>query len=319
MASSIDILLATYNGARYLPELLASLDAQDGPDFRVLVRDDGSRDGTRDILADWAAGRPGRVTMLPTDRSTGSAAGNFDRLMQASTADYVLFADQDDLWRPGKVAATIAALRTAEAEGGGASRPAMAFCDLALVDGAGQPLHASFRAFQGLDAAAGVRFERLLLNNVVTGCAMGVNRAAVTVSGPLPPEAVMHDWWLALVCAGLGTVRVMPECLIDYRQHEGNVVGARHATVFDALPGLGRISAVIANIGAYREWLDRLYRQAAAFRKRHGDQVPPHLRPVLEAFSGLGAQGPLGRRVTALRHGFRLESRVQTLAFLARM
>lgn len=319
MAPSIDILLATYNGARYLPDLLASLEAQDGPVFRVLARDDGSRDGTRDILAAWAARRPDRAVLLPTDHSTGSAAGNFDLLMRASDADYVLFADQDDLWRPGKVAATVAALCAAEAAGGGAGRPAMAFCDLALVDGEGRMLHPSFRAFQGLDAEAGVSFDRLLLNNVVTGCAMGVNRAAVTTAGVLPAEAVMHDWWLALICAGMGTITVMPECLIDYRQHEGNVVGARNATLGDALPGLGRLSAVIDNIRAYRAWLDRLYRQAAVFRDRHGAQVSPTLRPALDAFAGLGAQGAVGRRLTALRYGFRLESRVQTLGFLARM
>ncbi|MFV3130231.1 glycosyltransferase family 2 protein [Niveispirillum sp. KHB5.9] len=319
MAPSIDILLATYNGARYLPEMLASLEAQQGADFRVLVRDDGSTDGTRTILADWAARRPGQVTLLPSDQPTGSAAGNFARLMAASSADYVLFADQDDLWRPAKVAATVAALRAGEAESGGTDRPVMAFCDLALVDGGGKPLYPSFRAFQGLDAVAGARFDRLLMNNVVTGCAMGVNRAALDICGTVPAEAEMHDWWLALICAGMGLVKVMPECLIDYRQHGGNVVGARHDTVLDALPGLRRLSTIMANIKAYRAWLDRLYVQAAAFETRHGAQLPADRRAVLSAFAGLRRQGPIGRRWTVIRHGFHLESRVQTLAFLLRM
>lgn len=319
MAPSVDILLATYNGARYLPELLASLEAQEGAGFQVLVRDDGSRDETLAILTAWAARLPGRVVLLPTDQPTGSAARNFDRLMQASTADYVLFADQDDVWHPNKVAVTVAALRAGEQEIGGADRPVLAFCDLALIDGAGGKLQDSFRAFQRLDAQAGVRLQRLLLNNVVTGCAMGVNRTALALCGPLPEAAVMHDWWLALLCAGRGTIKVMPECLIDYRQHDGNVVGARADTVFDALPGLRRLSAIAANVSAYRAWLGTLYRQAAAFETQHGAALPPNLRTVVAAFAGLAGQGALARRWMALWYGFRLESRVQTLGFLARM
>ncbi|OYQ31762.1 hypothetical protein CHU95_21790 [Niveispirillum lacus] len=318
-APSIDILLATYNGARYLPALLASLAAQEGPAFRVLVRDDGSGDATPDILAAWAARHPGRVSLIPTDAPTGSAAGNFARLMQASDADYVLFADQDDIWRPSKVAATLDALQAAEARSGGPSRPALAFCDLALVDGDGRPLHASFRAFQGLDVVAGCRLERLLLNNVVTGCAMGVNRAALTTCGTLPDGVIMHDWWLALICAGLGTIQVMPDCLIEYRQHGGNVVGAKRSDPLNTLSRLGRLSALQDNITAYRHWLTTLCHQAEQFGNRYGAHLSADHRALVQAFAGLRRQGPLHRRLTALRYGFRLETPAQTLAFLARM
>lgn len=318
-APSIDILLATYNGARYLPDLLSSLDGQTGPGFRVLVRDDGSSDGTPDILAQWRARHPDRVRILPTDAPTGSAAGNFGQLMLASDADYVLFADQDDIWRPTKVAATVAALQAAEADGGGTSRPALAFCDLALVDAAGNPLHDSFRAFQGLDVVDGIRFERLLLNNVVTGCAMGVNRAALSVCGPLPDGVVMHDWWLALICAGMGTIRPMPDCLIDYRQHGGNVVGAKRSNPLDRLSSLGRVSAIRDNVVSYRLWLATLCRQAGQFGNRFATMMSPHHRAAAAALAGLTGQGPLRRRWTALRYGFRLQNTLQTLGFLLRM
>lgn len=318
-APSIDILLATYNGARYLPEFLSSLDGQVGAEFRVLVRDDGSTDGTTRILNQWAARRLDHVRIIPTDVPTGTAAGNFGLLMQASDADYVLFADQDDIWRPTKVASTVAALQTAEAEAGSLSRPALAFCDLALVDGNGSPLHASFRGFQGIDVTAGARLERLLLSNVVTGCAMGVNRAALSTCGPLPTEVVMHDWWLALICAGLGTIRAMPDCLIDYRQHGGNVVGAKRNDPLDTLPRLGRLSAIIDNISCYRTWLATLNRQAEQFGNRFGDRLSPSHRTVVSAFAELGQQGFLGRRLTALRYGLRLQTTLQTLGFYARM
>lgn len=315
----IDILLATYNGAHYLPDMLQSLDGQVGADFRVLVRDDGSSDETPALLAAWAERRPDRVVILSTEAATGSAAGNFGRLMAASTADYVLFADQDDVWLPEKVAATVAALRVAEAETGGTDRPVMAFCDLALIDGDGAPLHPSFRAFQRLDVAAGVRFRRLLLGNVVTGCAMGVNGAALRLCGPLPDAVVMHDWWLALVCAAFGTVRIMPDRLILYRQHGGNVVGARRTSQWDALPAFRRLSGVIANVVGYRRWLDQLYRQACVFNDRYGDRLSPGHSQTLAAFLSLPHRGPLGRRWTALRHGFRLDSLSRTLGFLARL
>ena len=103
--TEVEILLATYNGARFLREQIDSILAQDYGNIRVLARDDGSSDGTVEILHQYAKRFPGRFRVMPSSAPTGSAKNNFLLLMKASTADYVCFADQDDVWLPAKVTA----------------------------------------------------------------------------------------------------------------------------------------------------------------------------------------------------------------------
>src|SRR5271154_4215562 len=101
----VDVLLATFNGEPFLREQIDSILSQDYEDLSILARDDGSKDGTRGILNEYAEQFPGRFQMLPTGAPTGNAKQNFLELMKASSADYVCFSDQDDVWLPGKVSA----------------------------------------------------------------------------------------------------------------------------------------------------------------------------------------------------------------------
>src|SRR5271156_5979852 len=94
----VEVLLATYNGARFLREQLDSILAQDYGNFRVLARDDGSSDETVEILVQYAEDFPDRVRVMPAGIATGNPQSNFLLLMRASTAEYVCFADQDDVW-----------------------------------------------------------------------------------------------------------------------------------------------------------------------------------------------------------------------------
>lgn len=314
---TIDILLATYNGAPYLPALIASIDAQTRQDFRVLARDDGSSDATPTLLAAWQERCPGRVRVVETGTPSGGAAGNFARLMQASDADYVLFADQDDLWHPQKLARTVEALAAEEARIG-AALPVLAFCDLAVVDADGGMIDPSFRHFQGMDAVAGSAFNRLLTENVVTGCAMGINAAARRLGADVPAAALMHDWWLALICAGLGSIRPLPEALIDYRQHGNNAVGAKPWSARDAILAKLRSGALRANQERFNAWMERLYAQADALARLHGDHLPPDRRRVLADFRGLRRQSFLARRLTLIRNGFRLSGVIRSIGFYLR-
>lgn len=312
-----DILLATYNGEKYLPALIASIEGQEDRDFRVLVRDDGSRDETIPILQAWRDRDPSRVLLLETDEPAGGAAANFARLMAAADAAYVLFADQDDVWHPRKVGATVGALAAAEVEKG-AHLPMLAFCDLAVVDAGGSVIDPSFRHFQGMDAVAGAAFHRLLTENVVTGCAMGINRAACRINREVPVEALMHDWWLALVCAGFGSIVTMPECLIDYRQHGNNAVGAKPWSAVDAIRDKLRSGRLRANQQRFLAWMDRLYAQAAALQRLHGAELPQARQKELAAFLSLPRQGFVRRRLQMIRYGFRLSGVIRTVGFYLR-
>ncbi|MFM2043656.1 MAG: hypothetical protein RLY86_2232 [Pseudomonadota bacterium] len=312
-----EILLATWNGARFLPALIASLEAQTERSFRVLVRDDGSTDGTQAILADWVA-RDHRVHLLPADHPSGSAKAAFSRLMAHSGADHVLFADQDDVWAPEKVALTLQALQAGESRVGG-SRPVLAFCDLSLIDAQGALIADSFRRYRRMDVRRGTAFRYLLLDNVVTGCAMGVNRSAIQHSAPVPDAAMMHDWWLALVCAGLGTVVPMEPALIGYRQHGANSVGAAPYSPWAAIRTKLASLRLRGDQHVFNGWYGGVQAQAAAFQQRFGSSLAPIDAQALAAFVRLRRLSPGVRRWAILRHGLYRTSLVRTLGLLLRI
>src|SRR5262245_27039344 len=116
--STIDILLATYNGATYLEEQLASIEAQTHPNWRLISRDDRSADGTPDILARFQNLHPDNVTILRDDDGNLGLVQNFSRLMETSTSPYAAFCDQDDVWMPEKLSLCLERMRDLEAKHG---------------------------------------------------------------------------------------------------------------------------------------------------------------------------------------------------------
>ena len=241
----VDILLATYNGAAYLAPQLDSLLAQTHGHFRLLVSDDGSSDDTLAILQRYQSAFGGRMVLLPNEAPNRAPAGgvlrNFERLMRASAEDgraaYLSFCDQDDVWLPEKTARLLAAVQALEARTGDTT-PCLAHSDLTVVDERLQVISPSFAAFQRIDPAD-VNARTLLSVNQVTGCAMLINRALLQLALPLPPEAVMHDWWLA-VLSGSGARHYLPEPLMQYRQHGRNQIGARDRGLPSRLMRLAR-------------------------------------------------------------------------------
>ncbi len=224
----VQILLSTWNGERWLPELLASLEKQTFQDWQLLVRDDGSTDQTLRILLKWQAAHPDKLAGLLLDGSHLGSKLSFSRLVEASTAPCLLFCDQDDVWFPEKVELQYTALRRLEGQYGEAT-PLLVHSDLVVVDEERAIQAVSFWDYRAFEVAQ--RKQAYLLNNVVTGCATAFNRAAAELAFPVPVYALEHDRWLALVCAWFGQIQALPHPLLLYRQHDENAIGAEPATV----------------------------------------------------------------------------------------
>ena len=226
--SGVVIVLSAYNGARHIQEQIRSIQRQRYCDWVLLVRDDGSADATRALVE--ALGRDdGRIRVTASSGTNVGAVSSFGALFtEAAALDprYVFLADQDDVWLEHKLDRQIEALALAE-ERLGPEVPVLVHSDLSVVDDQLRPIHRSFLRYQsGLDAPAGLTLRTLLAQNLVTGAATAMNRALLRVALPLPP-VVMHDWWLAQCAAATGAVVTLPDALVLYRQHGGNVVGAR--------------------------------------------------------------------------------------------
>lgn len=316
--ASVDVLLATFQGAPFLSAQLDSLLAQTFQGFRILVRDDGSSDGTRQMLRDWAAAHPGRMTILPDDGQRLRASGSFACLLGESRAPYVMFCDQDDVWLPDKIAVTLAAMRELE-RAHGRHTPALVNTDLKVVDSELRVTSESLWRYQRIHPERLRRLSRVLIQNFATGCTVMINRALADLALPIPAEAMMHDWWLALVATRFGRACSLDQPTILYRQHDRNDIGARRWSFVTGVENLllypdRRRAAVAAQEAVYLG----LERQALAFARRFSTRLSPDELAMIGAFAEFRRRGFLGRRYLMVRHRFLQSDRWQILIGLLR-
>ncbi|NML99721.1 glycosyltransferase family 2 protein [Paraburkholderia sp. RP-4-7] len=278
----VSIALATYNGRTYLPELLASLEAQSWPNLEVVVSDDASTDGTPELLAAYS----GRVAVRLV--ASGERVGivrNFERALAGCRGEYVALADQDDVWAPEKLTDLMRDLQAVESARGIAT-PAMAFCDIELVDATLCRLSASLFDITAKSRRA-ERLRDFLLSNHIPGCAMLVNRAALDRALPFPAGIVMHDWWLAMVVASFGEIRHVAAPHLKYRQHGSNAVGAS-ATNQRSVAGARdecKGKAAERRGASKRRQIDGIADQIQLFGRRFGAELPLDARDDMNAFS----------------------------------
>ncbi len=222
----IVVLLATYNGGRFLDAQVQSLLNQTYSQFHIIVRDDGSTDSSLAILKKFVDLYPHKLTLLPSKLQLG-VKGNFSTLMEhALNYSYVMLCDQDDVWECNKIDLTLAKMKKLEE----LHTPSMALLihtDLKVVDQELQGIHPSFWKYSGLNPQKGHIFNRIIVQNVVTGCTTMLNQALLKICLPIPEEAIMHDWWIAMAASALGRIDHLNVATINYRQHGNNTLGAK--------------------------------------------------------------------------------------------
>ena len=309
----IDILLATYNGARFLPAQIDSILGQTCEEWRLLIRDDGSTDATTEIIDRYAGQHPGRIEVIRDGRANLGVVGNFSTLMEYSNADYFMFCDQDDVWLPEKIAESYKAMRALERRHG-SDAPLLVHTDLSVVDQDLKPIHRSFWRYQRLDPERGRSLASLLIQNVVTGCATMANRRLKDMALPLPREIRMHDWWLALVAAAFGQYGYVPRPLVLYRQHDGNALGAK-AWGLQQVVRLA-LTAPLETLRAKRKVLRISQQQAQRFLTAYGRTLSELNSRIVKNYAEIGEKGFIGRRLTIIRGGFWLTGTLKNLGLL---
>lgn len=214
----LTVLMATWNGARFLDSQLDSIAAQDVQEIDIVVSDDGSTDGTLDLLASRAANwTKGRFEVIAGPRS--GFADNFRHLMSRDypDADYLAFSDQDDLWAPDKCSVAIAQLA------GSGERPALFCSRTEIIDETGQSLGLS------PDFRRPPSFANALVQSIAGGNTMVLNRSGFRLVSEVARRTgfISHDWFCYLVVSGAGgNVTYSPTPYVKYRQHGDNLVGA---------------------------------------------------------------------------------------------
>lgn len=233
----IAILLATYNGEKYISEQIDSILEQTEKEWNLYIHDDGSKDRTVEILETYAKKYPNQIFIVD-GAPTGGAKQNFFYLFSCVEAPYYMCCDQDDVWMPEKI--EITKNEMSHLEKNDESLPCLVFTELKVVDETLQVLSEKMSAYQGLDCE-NISINRALIQNVVTGCTMMVNRALREELKKVQvyTDVLMHDWWALLLATHFGKAAFIEQPTILYRQHGDNGVGARNAnTIFYMLKRL---------------------------------------------------------------------------------
>jgi glycosyltransferase involved in cell wall biosynthesis len=303
-SATVDICLGTYNGEKYLPSFYASIAAQSHADWRLLVRDDGSGDSTWDIIGKLAKDDSRVVPIVDRSGNLG-VVGNFAALLSRSAADYVMLADQDDIWYPNKIRDSLHENQALQAQNCNGDRPVLVFTDLHVVGEELNVLNESFIRMQGLESLRGPSFVQLLTQNVAPGCTMMMNRSLIDAALPIPSEAAMHDWWLILVAAALGNIGFIAKPTMAYRQHGSNLIGAKSLSLRDAP----------MRIAKYRSRLRQAQRQAGQMVYRYSERMRNEDVAAASMFETL-SRFPVGvRQMQACRHGLRKAGFIRNIAF----
>ena len=215
-----EILLSTFNGAKYLREFLDSLVAQTDKQWSLHVRDDGSTDDSVAILQSHSKQFGYKLHWHPTTGQRLGYPSTYFALMKSANGDTVFLADQDDVWLPQKIARMRLAIEALPTD-----CPAMVHTDLIVVDSENRDLAPSFLDLRLGKPPRSSTPLGLLLTNYVTGTASVCNRALCQAMRP-PGYSVPHDWWTALTASLLGTVQFLDMPAVCYRQHSTNAIGA---------------------------------------------------------------------------------------------
>lgn len=218
---TVAILISTYNGERFLREQLDSILAQDGVAIQVFIRDDGSSDNTRDILAEYA----NKNANVHYDLAQNVGVGNsFMQLLYSvsETFDYYAFADQDDIWQTNKIQEAIEVIESKGAY--------LYTSNQECVDKTGNTIKIRYREDEKINLTP----LAILQKNMLAGCTMVfINSFFKILREPShrPSENLLynriHDVWVAFVASLFNGIIYDNRSFIKYRQHEANVVGIK--------------------------------------------------------------------------------------------
>lgn len=212
----VNILMSTYNGEKYVGQQIESIQKQSFTEWNLLVRDDGSKDKTCNIVASYAQLDP-RIQLIQAENK--GVIESFYELAKYNQADYYFFCDQDDYWLPEKLQTILD-----EAVKHDNKKAKLYYTDLKIVD---KNLHIINESMiRSQSGHANTKLVQELTENSVTGCTMMANNALIRLWKDTS-DIIMHDWYLALLAASQEGLIYIDQPTILYRQHEDNVLGAR--------------------------------------------------------------------------------------------
>lgn len=224
------VVLATYNGEKYLSQMLDSLVAQTLQADKIIVVDDGSKDSTVEILRSYSSKLPLEIFVSPKNQGHRAA---FSRALEMArsafsgeSADgYIVLADQDDIWLPQKHELLVKEIETPNSKG---KLPDMVFGDAQVIDGENKLMGVSWRKMDGIPDKLSLRAIMTGFTNV-TGCMVLFRASLLDCVLPIPVDVPVHDQWITFCAAARNGYRSIKDPVIQYRIHGQNAIGLGHS------------------------------------------------------------------------------------------
>lgn len=237
MDSKVCVLMATYNGEKYVLEMLESIKNQTYSKFVCYIHDDGSTDATCKIIDEFCKGNNNFIRLK--SGTCGGAKNNFLYMLKeiGGQFKYCMFCDQDDVWLPSKIEKSVEAIEKLESDN--PTLPALVYCDMKVVDENLKEIASSFIKYNALTVDE-ITIDRAVMKGYAAGCTMIINNTLAKASVIEDTNnIVMHDWWVMLIASAIGKITYLDEPLALYRQHGTNTLGAKHITGFSRILEIG--------------------------------------------------------------------------------
>ena len=224
MNQKVDILLATYNGEKYIKEQVESILNQTYENIQIIISDDCSTDNTRQVLKEYENNE--KIKVFYQEKNLGYVK-NFEFLLKQVKSNLYMLSDQDDVWKKEKVEKSVEKIESEKLD--------LVFGDLEVVDENLNTLYKSYNRYMHLihKIKKYQKDYRLqYLYNCMTGCTIISRKNWIDKVLPFPTNSkyMIHDYWLGLVIALNGKVGYIEEPYILYRQHGKNQVGSKKAS-----------------------------------------------------------------------------------------
>lgn len=238
----IDILLATYNGEKYIKDLLLSIERQTYKNIKLIIRDDLSQDNTLNIIKDFQLDSSLNIQIINDNKGNLGSTKCFEELIKYSDSDYFMFCDQDDIWLPQKIEQTYQKCRKLELSN--PNKPILVFTDLRVVDEKEQIIANSFFKLQKLYPNVCYNPWKCMALSVAPGCTMMLNKECKKFILPIP-QYLVHDHWIITNISYYGKCDYLPFPTILYRQHSNNCIGAHSISKQDGIKKLKLYATLI--------------------------------------------------------------------------
>lgn len=305
----VEIIMAAYNGEKYIKQQIESIMKNTYENIHLTIYDDTKEEQTSaamtDILSLMKEKYGGKITYKKNAQNKGCTR-NFLEGLQASTAEYTMFSDQDDYWNKDKVELTIEKMKQMESKYG-KETPLVVFTDAIVVDSKLNLIHRSFHRSNHLNTNK-LDLAHLLMENKLIGCTMMMNQALKDKIIAIPENARVHDWWIALVAATFGKIGYLEESTILYRQHEDNVIGNQEYGSY--------IKKRLASLKSQREVIYSNMKQAEEFLEIYRMFLTKEQKALIGRFANLNKRNWLYRRYAMYRFGYKKSGIPRNLGLL---